>query len=304
MGSSSTFGDYTLTDDDLMGDDELCDEASTASYENEIHQYLSEVGRHPLLTGEQEIELARLIQQGDRLARTRMIEANLRLVVSIARQYASRGVALLDLVQEGNLGLIHAVERFDPGRGLRFSTYATWWIRQAISRHIAEHKTALHVPVHVCESLSKLKRTIRRLTLELEREPTIDELAEALHVKRERIIEWQLISEPVASLDAPTTEHTDGYCLADTLVDQETSPDEAASQKALCEQLEKALAHLGQRERHIIELRYGLHDGTIYTLEEISQRFKLTRERIRQLEAKAISMLRQPSYAAALRVLL
>jgi RNA polymerase primary sigma factor len=262
--------------------------------DNTIRQYLAEIGRYPLLTAEQEIQLAYRIKTGDQEAQQRIIEANLRLVVSIAKRYNNNGVSLLDLIQEGNLGLIRASQKFDPLRGFRFSTYATWWIRQAISRAVAEHTRTIHIPVHVVELIYKIKRVTRQLYQDLGRAPYPEEIAHAMSLTKERVVELQSIAENPISLDAPLNED-DQYRLADMLEDTyATAPADIVTHHSLHEQISQALDVLSQRERQIIELRYGLKDGYCHTLEEVSAHFKLTRERIRQIEVKALRSLRQP----------
>ena len=269
--------------------------------ENTIRQYLAEIGRYPLLTAEQEIQLAYRTRAGDREAQQRIIEANLRLVVSVAKRYNNHGVQLLDLIQEGNLGLMRASQKFDPQRGFRFSTYATWWIRQAISRAIAEHTRTIHIPVHVVELIYKMKRVTRQLCQDLGRVPYPEEIARAISLTKERVVELQSMAEGPVSLDAPLSDD-DQYRLADTLEDtQATSPADVVTHQFLCEQISQAMEILNQRERQVIELRYGLHDGYCHTLEELSVYFKLTRERIRQIEVKALNALRQPVQIYLLR---
>ncbi|HLH61640.1 MAG TPA: sigma-70 family RNA polymerase sigma factor [Ktedonobacteraceae bacterium] len=269
--------------------------------DNAIRQYLAEIGRYPLLTAEQETSLARRIADGDMEAQQRLVEANLRLVVSIAKRYNNHGIGLLDLVQEGNLGLIRAVQKFDADRGFRFSTYATWWIRQAISRAVAEHTRAIHVPVHVVEMIYKIKRITRQLYQELGRDPLPEEIAAAARLTKERVVELQNMAETPISLDAPLIDD-EQYHLADTLEDTSTTaPADAATHQALRAQISCALETLNARERQVIELRYGLQDGYCHTLEELSAFFKLTRERIRQIEVKALRTLRQPIQVRLLR---
>jgi RNA polymerase primary sigma factor len=269
--------------------------------ENTIRQYLAEIGRYPLLTAEQEIQLAYRTRAGDREAQQRMIEANLRLVVSVAKRYNNHGVQLLDLIQEGNLGLMRASQKFDPQRGFRFSTYATWWIRQAISRAIAEHTRTIHIPVHVVELIYKMKRVTRQLCQDLGRVPYPEEIAGAISLTKERVVELQGMAESPVSLDAPLSDD-EQYRLADTLVDtQATAPADVVTHQFLCDQISQAMEILNQRERQVIELRYGLHDGYCHTLEELSVYFKLTRERIRQIEVKALNSLRQPIQLYLLR---
>jgi RNA polymerase primary sigma factor len=269
--------------------------------DNAIRQYLDEIGRYPLLNAEQEMLLARRVAEGDPEAQRCLVEANLRLVVSIAKRYNNHGVSLLDLVQEGNLGLIRATQKFDPARGFRFSTYATWWIRQAISRAVAECTRAIHIPVHVVELIYKVKRVARYLYQELGRAPALEEIASAAGLTKERIVELQSMSENPISLDAPLIDD-EQYHLADTLEDtQATTPADLVAHQVLRDQISCALEILSQRERQVIELRYGLHDGRCHTLEELSAHFKLTRERIRQIEVKALKTLRQPIEVHLLR---
>src|SRR5579883_2095732 len=262
--------------------------------DNAIRQYLGEIGRFPLLTAEQEMALAKRVAEGD-------LEAQQRLVVSIAKRYNSHSIHLLDLVQEGNLGLIRAAQKFDPARGFRFSTYATWWIRQAISRAVAEHTRTIHIPVHVVELIYKIKRITRHLYQELGRDPLADEIARAANLTKERVIELQSMAEAPISLDAPLIDD-EQYHLADTLEDpRATAPAEAVTHQALRDQITCALEGLNMRERQVIELRYGLYDGHCHTLEELSAFFKLTRERIRQIEVKALRTLRHPIQSHQLR---
>ena len=277
------------------------EDADESAVDNAIRQYLGEIGRFPLLTAEQEMTLARRVVEGDLEAQQRLVEANLRLVVSIAKRYNNHGIHLLDLVQEGNLGLIRAAQKFDPDRGFRFSTYATWWIRQAISRAVAEHTRTIHIPVHVVELIYKIKRITRRLYQELGRDPLAEEIARATNLTKERVVELQSMAETPISLDAPLIDD-EQYHLADTLVDtRATAPAEAVTHQALRDQITCALESLNMRERQVIELRYGLYDGHCHTLEELSAFFKLTRERIRQIEVKALRTLRHPIQIHQLR---
>jgi RNA polymerase primary sigma factor len=302
------FDDETLdVDEEAFAEEEWKEEeeedefeGSVVGLDNALRQYLAEIGRSPLLTAEQELSLARRVVQGETEALQRLVEANLRLVVSIAKRYINQSVALLDLVQEGNLGLIRAAQKFDPARGCRFSTYATWWIRQAISRAVAEQTRSIHVPVHIVEQIYKMKRAERLLYQELGREPTPEELGNAVKLSKQRVIELQGMAETPVSLDAPLLDD-DQFSLAETLEDtQATAPVDVVTHEALRAQICGALAQLNARERLVIELRYGLHDGTCHTLEELSERFKLTRERVRQIEVKALRTLRQPMYASLL----
>lgn len=283
----------------LVDDDELKTEEDAT--DNAIRQYLAEIGRYPLLTMEQELKLAWRVREGDIAAQQRLVEANLRLVVSIAKRYNNAGISLLDLVQEGNLGLIRAVQKFDPARGFRFSTYATWWIRQAISRAVADYTRAIHIPIHVVELIYKIKRITRQLYQELGRDPAPEEIARATKLTRERVVELQSMAETPISLDAPLVDD-EQYHLADTLEDfRASAPADVVTHQVLREQLAHALETLNSRERQVIELRYGLHDGHCHTLEELSLAFKLTRERIRQIEVKALRTLRQPVQVHLLR---
>lgn len=277
------------------------EEESDSEVENAIRQYLAEIGRFPLLKCEQELDIARRAAQGDLQAQQHLVEANLRLVVSIAKRYNNQGISLLDLIQEGNLGLIRAVQKFDPQRGFRFSTYATWWIRQAISRAVAEHTRTIHVPVHVVELIYKMKRITRQLYQELGRDPFPEEIAQAANLSKERIFELQSIADTPISLDAPLIDD-EQYHLADMLEDTHAAaPADVVTHQVLRDQIARALETLSQRERQVIELRYGLHDGYCHTLEELSTYFKLTRERIRQIEVKALRTLRQPIQLHILR---
>jgi RNA polymerase primary sigma factor len=286
--------EFREEDVDYLEEDEEEEKGEDNEAENAIRQYLAEIGRFPLLTSEQELKIARRVVEGDMIAQQHLIEANLRLVVSIAKRYNNHGISLLDLIQEGNLGLIRAVQKFDPRRGFRFSTYATWWIRQAISRAVAEHTRTIHVPVHVVELIYKMKRITRQLYQDLGRDPFPEEIACAINLSKERVVELQSIAETPISLDAPLIDD-EQYHLADTLEDTYTAaPVEIVTHQVLRDQIVNALETLNHRERQVIELRYGLHDGYCHTLEELSAYFKLTRERIRQIEVKALRTLRQP----------
>jgi len=303
--SLDEYDDYiesTADTDEIVGrEDGDEDEAYGSEVDNAIRQYLGEIGRYPLLTSEQEIRIARRMVNGDMQAQQQLVEANLRLVVSIAKRYNNHGLSLLDLAQEGNLGLIRAAQKFDPARGFRFSTYATWWIRQAISRAVAEHTRTIHIPVHVVELIYKMKRLTRQLYQDLGHEPLPEEIAQVLNVTKERVVELQSIAEAPISLDAPLIDD-ELYHLADTLEDtRATAPADAVTHQVLRDQISCALEVLSQRERQVIELRYGLQDGYCHTLEELSTHFKLTRERIRQIEVKALRTLRQPIQVHLLR---
>ena len=285
--------EYAEEDEEEVTDEDAVD--------NAIRQYLGEIGRYPLLTAEQEMKIARRVAEGDIEAQRQLVEANLRLVVSIAKRYNNQGIFLLDLVQEGNLGLIRAAQKFDPARGFRFSTYATWWIRQAISRAVAEHTRTIHIPVHVVELIYKIKRISRRLYQELGRDPAPEEIAQAARLTKERVVELQSMAETPISLDAPLIDD-EQYHLADTIEDtRATAPADVVTHQVLRDQISSALEELNARERQVIELRYGLHDGHCHTLEELSAYFKLTRERIRQIEVKALRTLRHPIQVHLLR---
>ncbi|MEW8979448.1 MAG: RNA polymerase sigma factor RpoD [Symbiobacterium sp.] len=266
-----------------------------------VRMYLKEIGRVPLLTAEEEIEYAERIEKGDEEAKRRLAEANLRLVVSIAKRYVGRGMQFLDLIQEGNLGLIKAVEKFDYRKGFKFSTYATWWIRQAITRAIADQARTIRIPVHMVETINKLIRVTRQLVQELGREPTPEEIAERMDIPVERVREIQKIAQEPVSLETPIGEEEDSH-LGDFIEDHEApAPAEAASFTLLKEQLEEVLESLTPREEKVLRLRFGLDDGRARTLEEVGQVFGVTRERIRQIEAKALRKLRHPSRSKKLK---
>lgn len=291
------FHDEESYSDDCDGENNEHDH----EFDNAIRQYLAEIGRYQLLSAEQEIHIAQRIVDGDMEAQQRLVEANLRLVVSIAKRYNNHGVSLLDLIQEGNLGLIRAAQKFDPARGFRFSTYATWWIRQAISRAVAEHTRTIHIPVHVVELIYKMKRITRELYQALGRDPFPEEIAQAIKLTKERVVELQGMAEIPISLDAPLIDD-EQYRLADILEDTHAAaPADIITHQVLRDQISRALEVLSQRERQVIELRYGLHDGYCHTLEELSAYFQLTRERIRQIEVKALRTLRQPIQVLLLR---
>lgn len=263
--------------------------------------YLNEIGFSPLLTPEEEVHFARLAQKGDPAGRKRMIESNLRLVVKIARRYVNRGLSLLDLVEEGNLGLIRAVEKFDPERGFRFSTYATWWIRQAITRAIADQARTIRIPVHMVETINKLIRVERQLLQELGRAPQPEEIAEIMEMPPEKVREIMKIAQEPVSLETPIGEEEDSH-LGDFIPDDDAlAPAEAAAFTMLKEQLIGVLDTLTPREEKVLRLRFGLDDGRSRTLEEVGKEFNVTRERIRQIEAKALRKLRHPSRSKKLK---
>ncbi|MGI6609178.1 MAG: RNA polymerase sigma factor RpoD [Limnochordia bacterium] len=269
--------------------------------DDHVRMYLKEIGRVPLLTAEEEVELAKRIEMGEEEARRGLAEANLRLVVSIAKRYLGRGMLLLDLIQEGNLGLIKAVEKFDYRKGYKFSTYATWWIRQAITRAIADQARTIRIPVHMVETINKLTRISRQLLQELGREPTPEEIAEEMDLPVERVREIMKIAQEPVSLETPIGEEEDSH-LGDFIEDQDAlAPAEAASFLMLKEQLEEVLDTLTPREERVLRLRFGLDDGRTRTLEEVGQVFGVTRERIRQIEAKALRKLRHPSRSKKLK---
>lgn len=260
-----------------------------------VRMYLREIGKVPLLRAEEEVDLAQRMEEGDVKAKQKLVDANLRLVVSIAKKYIGRGMLFLDLIQEGNLGLIRAVEKFDYRRGFKFSTYATWWIRQAITRAIADQARTIRVPVHMVETINKMVRISRQLVQQLGREPTDEEIAAEMEIDPSRVEEIRRISQLLVSLETPIGEEEDSQ-LGDFIEDRDLpSPDEAAAGHLLHEQIEEMLATLSSREREVLHYRFGLEDGHSYTLEEVGRKFNVTRERIRQIEAKALRKLRQPS---------
>lgn len=276
-----------------QGNTDYFDEVSDDS----VRLYLREIGKIPLLTGEEELALAKKVVAGDKKAKDKMAEANMRLVVSIAKRYSGRGLDFLDLIQEGNTGLLRAVEKFDPEKGFKFSTYATWWIRQAITRAIADQARTIRIPVHMVETINKLLRTQRRMTQELNREPTIEELAKELEMEPEKVEYVIKIKQDIHSLDAGVGRDGDDdseSVLGDFIEDEDAaSPEESAAGQLLKEQVASVLSALTEREQKIIKMRFGLDDGKNHTLEEVGQEFSVTRERIRQIEAKALAKLRK-----------
>ena len=288
--------------DEDARDRELFEQAlSDIGLDDPVKMYLKEIGKVPLLSGDEEIELARLMQEGDEAAKKRLSEANLRLVVSIAKRYVGRGMLFLDLIQEGNLGLMKAVEKFDYQKGFKFSTYATWWIRQSITRAIADQARTIRIPVHMVETINKLTRVSRMLLQENGREPTPEELAIAMEVPVERVREIQKIAQDPVSLETPIGEEEDSH-LGDFIEDDKTqTPGDSVTFIMLKEQLLGVLDTLTPREEKVLRLRYGIDDGKPRTLEEVGKEFNVTRERIRQIEAKSLRKLRHPSRSKKLR---
>ncbi len=293
--------------EDLKEVEELkLDEITDTSYENvnvddPVRMYLREIGRISLLTYDQELELAKRILDGDESAKQELAESNLRLVVSIAKKYVGRGMLFLDLIQEGNMGLIKAVEKFDYTKGFKFSTYATWWIRQAITRAIADQARTIRIPVHMVETINKLIRTSRHLLQQLGREPTQDEIAEEMEIPVEKVAEIQKIAQDPVSLETPIGEEDDSH-LGDFIQDDDSpAPHDAAAYTLLKAQLEDVMGTLTPREAKVLKLRFGLEDGKARTLEEVGREFDVTRERIRQIEAKALRKLRHPSRSKKLK---
>ena len=271
------------------------------SVDDPVRMYLREIGRIPLLTFDEELDLAKRILENDEEAKQKLAESNLRLVVSIAKKYVGRGMLFLDLIQEGNMGLIKAVEKFDYTKGFKFSTYATWWIRQAITRAIADQARTIRIPVHMVETINKLIRTSRHLLQQLGREPTPEEIAEEMEIPVEKVMEIQKIAQDPVSLETPIGEEDDSH-LGDFIPDDESpAPQDSAAYTLLKEQLEEVMETLTPREAKVLKLRFGLEDGKARTLEEVGREFKVTRERIRQIEAKALRKLRHPSRSKRLK---
>ncbi len=293
--------------EDLKEVEELkLDEITDTSYEginvdDPVRMYLREIGRIPLLTFDEELDLAKKVLKGDEEAKQKLAESNLRLVVSIAKKYVGRGMLFLDLIQEGNMGLIKAVEKFDYTKGFKFSTYATWWIRQAITRAIADQARTIRIPVHMVETINKLIRTSRHLLQQLGREPTPEEIATEMEIPVEKVIEIQKIAQDPVSLETPIGEEDDSH-LGDFIQDDDSpAPQDSAAYTMLREQLEEVMNTLTPREAKVLKLRFGLEDGKSRTLEEVGREFQVTRERIRQIEAKALRKLRHPSRSKKLR---
>ena len=305
---SADVDDTDVDIDDMISDEDEVDMEHIdlsvpegVSIEDPVRMYLKEIGKVPLLNAEREIELAKRMEEGDEEAKKELAEANLRLVVSIAKRYVGRGMLFLDLIQEGNLGLIKAVEKFDYHKGYKFSTYATWWIRQAITRAIADQARTIRIPVHMVETINKLIRVSRQLLQELGREPLPEEIAKELDMPVERVREILKISQEPVSLETPIGEEEDSH-LGDFIKDDNVPvPAEAAAQTLLKEQLDEVLDTLTEREQKVLRLRFGMNDGRARTLEEVGKEFDVTRERIRQIEAKALRKLRHPSRSRKLR---
>jgi RNA polymerase primary sigma factor len=279
-------------DEDVLNQGQYFDDASDDS----VRLYLREIGKIPLLNSEEELALAQRVVAGEKKAKDKMAEANMRLVVSIAKRYSGRGLDFLDLIQEGNTGLLRAVEKFDPDKGFKFSTYATWWIRQAITRAIADQARTIRIPVHMVETINKLLRTQRRMTQELNREPTIEELAKELEMEPDKVEYVIKIKQDITSLDAGVGRdgEDEDSVLGDFIEDEEgTTPEESATSQLLKEQVQSILSTLSDREQKIVKMRFGLENGKSHTLEEVGQEFAVTRERIRQIEAKALAKLRK-----------
>lgn len=279
----------------------ISNESKDMSVNDNVRMYLKDIGKISLLSLEEEQEISHRIAAGDEEAKRILAESNLRLVVSIAKRYVGRGLLFLDLIQEGNIGLMKAVDKFDFEKGYKFSTYATWWIRQAITRALADQARTIRVPVHMVETINKMARIERQMALDLNREPTNEELAKKMGLSLEKIVEIRKIGQDPVSLETPIGEEDDSH-LGDFLADKDTlSPEEYATYENLKEELKKVLETLTKREEEVLELRFGLYDGTCHTLEEVGKKFGVTRERIRQIEAKALRKLRHPSRAKKLK---
>lgn len=303
--TDTTLADLTDIDEpaiEELEEEEIDDETLNAGQyfddvsDDSVRLYLREIGKIPLLSAEEELELAQKVVAGDKKAKDKMAEANMRLVVSIAKRYSGRGLDFLDLIQEGNTGLLRAVEKFDPDKGFKFSTYATWWIRQAITRAIADQARTIRIPVHMVETINKLLRTQRRMTQELNREPSIEELAKELEMEPDKVEYVIKIKQDITSLDAGVGRdgEDEDSVLGDFIEDEDsTTPEESATMQLLKEQVQAVLSTLSDREQKIIKMRFGLENGKSHTLEEVGQEFAVTRERIRQIEAKALAKLRK-----------
>ncbi len=290
-----------LEDDPEFNIEHIVNESNDMSVNDNVRMYLKEIGKISLLSLDEEQELSKRIASGDEEAKKILAESNLRLVVSIAKRYVGRGLLFLDLIQEGNIGLMKAVDKFDYDKGFKFSTYATWWIRQAITRALADQARTIRVPVHMVETINKLARVERQMALDLNREPTDSELAKKMNLPLDKIVEIRRISQDPVSLETPIGEEDDSH-LGDFLADERTmGPEEYTDYTMLKEELKEVLETLTKREEEVLELRFGLYDGTCHTLEEVGKKFGVTRERIRQIEAKALRKLRHPSRAKKLR---
>ena len=295
--------DSISDDDDKDGESEELDLSlpKGISIDDPVRMYLKEIGKIPLLKPHEEVEYAKRMHEGDELAKQRLVEANLRLVVSIAKRYVGRGMLFLDLIQEGNLGLIKAVEKFDYEKGFKFSTYATWWIRQAITRAIADQARTIRIPVHMVETINKLMRVSRQLLQELGRDAKPEEIAKEMDLSEEKVREIMKIAQDPVSLETPIGEEEDSH-LGDFIPDDDApAPDISAAYSLLKEQIDEVLSSLNEREQKVLKLRFGLEDGRARTLEEVGKEFDVTRERIRQIEAKALRKLRHPSRSKKLR---
>ena len=307
IGKDDDLDEEGPDEEDLQEVEDLkLDEIDVVGYESSniddpVRMYLREIGKIPLLTYEEELDLAKKVLEGDEEAKQKLAESNLRLVVSIAKKYVGRGMLFLDLIQEGNMGLIKAVEKFDYTKGFKFSTYATWWIRQAITRAIADQARTIRIPVHMVETINKLIRTSRHLLQQLGREPTQEEIAEEMEMPVEKVMEIQKIAQDPVSLETPIGEEDDSH-LGDFIKDEDSpEPQDSAAYTLLKEQLEEVMSTLTPREAKVLKLRFGLEDGKARTLEEVGKEFKVTRERIRQIEAKALRKLRHPSRSKKLK---
>lgn len=291
------FADLEDTEDDLTDEDLLTGNYTDDISDDSVRMYLREIGKIPLLDQEEEEKLALRAMEGDQKAKNKMAESNMRLVVSIAKRYSGRGMELLDLIQEGNTGLLRAVDKFDPEKGFKFSTYATWWIRQAITRAIADQARTIRIPVHMVETINKLMRTQRKLTQELNREPTVEEIASAMDMEPEKIEHIFKIKQDITSLDAgigKDGEEGEDSTLGDFIEDEDTAtPEDSATMQLLKDQVREVLSSLSDREQKIIKMRFGLDSTKAHTLEEVGLEFAVTRERIRQIEAKALLKLRK-----------